>query len=112
MAAPDDAGRRRTIPGSSREAGRRMGRLFAGAFPVLAGMEDRVRGLGRELAPHREGWHRLGREAGGYTRYGGYLRPNPQGWTGHLQGVNGIDHTALALGAMLPPPEVLSWRAE
>ena len=71
-----------------------MTRIGAGAFPVVPGKSDRVRNFESELAPHREEWDRLCREAGDYEFYTVSLQTGPQGDTAIY--AFGLNHPAKA----------------
>lgn len=116
--------------------GELMGVLIPAVLPVLPGQSDRVRNFEKELAPHREQWERLNREAT-VTRYNVYLQETPMGdlaihameaddpsriprvftdsscdawWLDYLRDVHGIDLRGVPLEKQpAPPPPVFLW---
>jgi len=112
--------------------------VFAGAFPVREGKEDRVRNFEQELAPHRAEWDRLCKEAGDYEFYNVVLQPNPDGshvaiytfglndpttarmtfgdtphdnwWVEFFEDVHGFNLRDLDPANMSPPPVVFAWK--
>jgi hypothetical protein len=116
-----------------------VGYTGAVALSIVPGQEDRVRNFEQELAPHRQEWERLNREAGGWTRFSVHFQETPMGnfmvnsweleepekvrqaftdspfdawWLDFLRDVNGIDLRNLPPEqAPTPPPLVFEWRA-